>query len=171
MKQDKAYYCKLYFNQILPQIIEITTQSKYGYHGLSHTNQVALFGIDLAYSINQDILPVILAAGLHDCARTNDEWALNTDHGRFWWGVIFYQKTIKIYQNQQFDKFYMRLKITQLDALRPMVYLRVYGTRTEYACRGNMDLDQNSLIPRVAMTLRDWALMDNANISKNRMHF
>ena len=97
--------------------------------------------------------------------------ALNTDHGRFWWGVIFYQKTIKIYQNQQFDKFYMRLKITQLDALRPMVYLRVYGTRTEYACRGNMDLDQNSLIPRVAMTLRDWALMDNANISKNRMHF
>ena len=79
MKQDKAYYCKLYFNQILPQITEITTQSKYGYHGLSHTNQVALFGIDLAYSINQDILPVILAAGLHDCARTNDEWC--TEHG------------------------------------------------------------------------------------------
>ena len=79
MKQDKAYYCKLYFNQILPQITEITTQSKYGYHGLSHTNQVALFGIDLAYSINQDVLPVILAAGLHDCARTNDEWC--TEHG------------------------------------------------------------------------------------------
>lgn len=79
MKKDKAYYCKLYFNQILPQITEITTQSKYGYHGLSHTNQVAMFGIDLAYSVNQDVLPVLLAAGLHDCARTNDAWC--TEHG------------------------------------------------------------------------------------------
>lgn len=79
MKKDKAYYYKLYFNQILPQITEITTQSKYGYHGLSHTNQVAMFGIDLAYSINQDVLPVLLAAGLHDCARTNDAWC--TEHG------------------------------------------------------------------------------------------
>lgn len=79
MKHDKAYYYKLYFNQILPQIAEITTQSKYGYHGLSHTNQVAMFGIDLAYSINQDVFPVLLAAGLHDCARTNDAWC--TEHG------------------------------------------------------------------------------------------
>lgn len=79
MTHDKTYYYKLYFNQILPQITEITTQSKYGYHGLSHTNQVAMFGIDLAYSINQDVLPVLLAAGLHDCARTNDAWC--TEHG------------------------------------------------------------------------------------------
>ena len=79
MKYDKAYYYKLYFNQVLPQIAEITTQSRYGYHGLSHTNQVAMFGIDLAYSINQEALPVLLAAGLHDCARTNDEWC--TEHG------------------------------------------------------------------------------------------
>lgn len=79
MKHDKAYYYQLYFNQILPQIAEITTQSKYGYHGLSHTSQVAMFGIDLAFSINQDALPVLLAAGLHDCARTNDAWC--TEHG------------------------------------------------------------------------------------------
>lgn len=79
MKYDKAYYYKLYFNQVLPQITEVTNQSEFGYHGLSHTNQVAMFGIDLAYSINQEVLPVLLAAGLHDCARTNDEWCI--DHG------------------------------------------------------------------------------------------
>lgn len=79
MKFDKVYYARLYFEQILPQIAEITTQSKYGYHGLSHTNQVAMFGLDIAQHIGQDALPVLLAAGLHDCARTNDAWC--TEHG------------------------------------------------------------------------------------------
>lgn len=78
-KFNKAYFAQMYFNQILPQISEITTQSRYGYHGLSHTSQVALFGLDIAYTINQDALPVLLAAGLHDCARTNDAWC--TEHG------------------------------------------------------------------------------------------
>ncbi|MBQ8294304.1 MAG: hypothetical protein IJX89_02885 [Alphaproteobacteria bacterium] len=79
MNKDKVYYAKLYFNQILPQIAEITNQSRYGYHGLSHTNQVAMFGLDLSDGINTDPLPVLLAAGLHDCARTNDAWC--TEHG------------------------------------------------------------------------------------------
>ncbi|MDW3024880.1 MAG: hypothetical protein R8N50_04325 [Alphaproteobacteria bacterium] len=79
MKHNKVYYYKLYFNQVLPQVTEVTNQSEFGYHGLSHTNQVAMFGIDLAYSINQEVLPVLLAAGLHDCARTNDEWCI--EHG------------------------------------------------------------------------------------------
>ncbi len=78
-KFNKAYFAQMYFNQILPQISEITTQSRYGYHGLSHTSQVALYGLDIAYTINQDALPVLLAAGLHDCARTNDAWC--TEHG------------------------------------------------------------------------------------------
>lgn len=73
------YYAKMFWNQVLPQIAEISTQSRYGYHGLSHTAQVAMFGIDIAYTIAQDPLPVILAAGLHDCARTNDNWC--TEHG------------------------------------------------------------------------------------------
>lgn len=73
------YYAKMFFDQILPQIEQITNQSRYGYHGLTHTTQVALFGLDIAYTINQDPLPVLLAAGLHDCARTNDEWC--TQHG------------------------------------------------------------------------------------------
>ena len=76
MKHDRLYYTQMLFDTILPQITEITTQSRYGYHGLSHTIQVAMFGIDLAQHINQDALPVLLAAGLHDCARTNDSWCV-----------------------------------------------------------------------------------------------
>ena len=73
------YYAKLYFEQNLPQIAQISNQDRYGYHGLTHTTQVAMFGLDIAYTINQEPLPVLLAAGLHDCARTNDEWC--TEHG------------------------------------------------------------------------------------------
>lgn len=76
---EQEYYAKMFFDQILPQIEQITNQSRHGYHGLTHTCQVALFGLDIAYTIKQDPLPVLLAAGLHDCARTNDEWC--TEHG------------------------------------------------------------------------------------------
>lgn len=78
-ESGREYYAKLFFDQILPQIAQISNQSKYGYHGLTHTTQVALFGLDIAYTINQDPLPVLLAAGLHDVARKNDEWC--TEHG------------------------------------------------------------------------------------------
>lgn len=70
---------KFFFETILPQIQQVTNQSRYGYHGLSHTIQVAMFGIDIATSLGIDTLPVMLAAGLHDCARTHDEWCVN--HG------------------------------------------------------------------------------------------
>lgn len=76
---DKEYYCKVLFNDVLPKIEKITNQPRYGYHGLNHTQQVALFGIDLALSVHQDPMPVILAAGLHDCARTSDAYCEN--HG------------------------------------------------------------------------------------------
>ena len=33
-----------------------------------------MFGIELALSVNQDPMPVLLACALHDCARTNDEY-------------------------------------------------------------------------------------------------
>lgn len=79
MDKKRLYYTQMFFDTILPQIQEITTQSRYGYHGISHTIQVALFGIDLAQHINQDAIPVMLAAGLHDCARTNDAWCV--EHG------------------------------------------------------------------------------------------
>ena len=79
MDSKRLYYTQMFFEQILPQISQITTQSRFGYHGLSHTIQVAMYGIDLATHINQDATPVMLAAGLHDCARTNDKWC--TEHG------------------------------------------------------------------------------------------
>ena len=79
MKFNKVYYTQLFFDEILPRIAQISNQSRYGYHGLTHTTQVALFGIDIAQNIEQDALPVMLAAGLHDCARTNDKWC--TEHG------------------------------------------------------------------------------------------
>lgn len=72
--ESKIYYSKLLFQDILPKIEKITNQSKYGYHGLTHTQQVSLFGIELALSVNQDPLLVLLACALHDCARTNDEY-------------------------------------------------------------------------------------------------
>lgn len=71
---EKAYYSKVLFEDVLPNIAQITNQSRYGYHGLTHTQQVGLVGIDLALSVHQDPMPVLLAAGLHDCARTNDEY-------------------------------------------------------------------------------------------------
>ena len=79
MLKDRIKYTKLFFDDILPKITQTTNQSRYGYHGLSHTIQVALFALDIARHINQDPLPVLLAAGLHDCARTNDAWCVN--HG------------------------------------------------------------------------------------------
>lgn len=72
--ESKLYYSKLWFQDVLPKIEKITNQSRYGYHGLSHTQQVVLFGIELALSVNQDPMPVLLACALHDCARTNDEY-------------------------------------------------------------------------------------------------
>lgn len=79
MLNERIKYTKLFFDEILPKIELITNQSRYGYHGLSHTIQVAMFAIDIAQHINQDPLPAILAAALHDCARTNDAWCVN--HG------------------------------------------------------------------------------------------
>ncbi|MFQ6729594.1 MAG: HD domain-containing protein [Alphaproteobacteria bacterium] len=79
MLKERIKYTKLFFDDILPKITQITNQSRYGYHGLSHTIQVAFFALDIAQHIDQEPLPVLLAAALHDCARTNDAWC--TEHG------------------------------------------------------------------------------------------
>ena len=79
MLKDRIKYTRLFFDDILPKITQITNQSRYGYHGLSHTIQVALFALDIAQHTNQNPLHAILAAALHDCARTNDAWCVN--HG------------------------------------------------------------------------------------------
>ncbi|MBR4891890.1 MAG: HD domain-containing protein [Alphaproteobacteria bacterium] len=79
MQKERLKYTKIFFEDILPKIELVTNQSRYGYHGLSHTIQVAMFALDIAQHINQDPLPALLAAALHDCARTNDAWCVN--HG------------------------------------------------------------------------------------------
>ncbi len=71
--QDKVYYTKLFMTDILPKIAQISNQPRYGYHGLTHTTQVALFGVELSLASGAEPLPVMLAAGLHDCARTHDK--------------------------------------------------------------------------------------------------
>ena len=70
----KNIYIK-YFNQkVLPHIKKISLQvkNKLDYHGIWHTEQVALFAIDIAVEENLNPLPILLAAALHDCARKND---------------------------------------------------------------------------------------------------
>ena len=74
MSDTRIDSTRFFFETILPQIQQVTNQSRYGYHGLSHTIQVAMFAIDIACNLGQDPLPVMLAAGLHDCARTDDAW-------------------------------------------------------------------------------------------------
>ncbi len=74
LKAEKVYYANLLIKEILPKIKEVTNQPEYGYHGLSHSQQVGLFSIELALSVRQDPMPVLLAAALHDCARTDDEY-------------------------------------------------------------------------------------------------
>lgn len=76
--QDKDYLKNLYikyFNQeLLPVIRQISWQEKnhLQYHGIWHTEQVALFAIDISIKENMNPLPNLLAAALHDCARKSD---------------------------------------------------------------------------------------------------
>lgn len=71
-EEQIQYWMKFALTEVMPKIAEITKQPDFGYHGLEHTEQVVLFGIEYALSENINPLPVILAAGLHDCARTHD---------------------------------------------------------------------------------------------------
>ncbi len=75
----KIYYMGMFYDEILPQIRAVTHQAEFGYHGLNHTAQVAMYALECAITTATDPLPVLIAAGLHDCARTNDSWCLN--HG------------------------------------------------------------------------------------------
>lgn len=70
----RAIYARKFVYEILPLLEQVSNQSRYGYHGLTHTEQVAMFGIDLAIAANTDVLPVLLACSLHDCARKHDKY-------------------------------------------------------------------------------------------------
>ena len=59
MLNKRIKYTKLFFDDIFPKIELITNQSRYGYHGLSHTIQVALFALDIAIHTDQDPLTAL----------------------------------------------------------------------------------------------------------------
>lgn len=69
---NKRLWIEFALTEVMPKIKKITKQKDYGYHGLTHTEQVVLYGIDYALSENINPIPVILACALHDCARTHD---------------------------------------------------------------------------------------------------
>ena len=54
--KEKAYYSKVLFSEVMPKIERITNQSRYGYHGLSHTQQVGLFGIESYVKWNGQVM-------------------------------------------------------------------------------------------------------------------
>ncbi len=77
--EAKTKWTGFALTQVMPEIAKITNQSKFGWHGLEHTEQVVLYGIHYALAENVRPLPVILACALHDCARTDDDY--NETHG------------------------------------------------------------------------------------------
>ncbi len=79
MQTQKLYWTKVAMKYVMPKIAKITKQEKFGYHGLVHTEQVVMFGIDYALAQKEKPLPIILACALHDCACQSDEY--NITHG------------------------------------------------------------------------------------------
>lgn len=73
-KTQQLDLVKFAFNEVMPLIKGVTCQPDFGFHGLTHTEQVVLFGIDYVLSLGEKPLPVILACALHDCARKNDSY-------------------------------------------------------------------------------------------------
>ena len=70
-------------NIVVDKLKKFSTQKEFGYHGLEHTELVALRAIDIAVdgglSRFEDVVPVVLAAALHDSARKDDGY--NENHG------------------------------------------------------------------------------------------
>ena len=76
--KTKIYYTKIFYQDILPKLKKISKQTEFGYHGLTHTEQTVLYGLDLAITCAYDPMPVMLACALHDIRRTNS--AQSDDH-------------------------------------------------------------------------------------------
>ncbi|MCQ2562619.1 MAG: glycosyltransferase, partial [Alphaproteobacteria bacterium] len=78
-----TYYTfyKLFELVILPEVLKISPITLSGYHGIEHTKTVGRFALDLSIALNQNPIPALFAAALHDCARKHnyydEEHALN----------------------------------------------------------------------------------------------
>ncbi len=71
---NKSFWTSFALRYVMPAVQQVSKQSVWGYHGLEHTEQVVLFGIDYALATGANPLPVILACALHDCTRTTDKY-------------------------------------------------------------------------------------------------
>ena len=84
-QEIKGKMVGIFENVILPKIMkfEDRRQNITGYHGLEHSELVGLRAIDVALSLGyerkEDLVPVLLAAAIHDCARRDN--SANTYHG------------------------------------------------------------------------------------------
>ena len=83
-QNSKIIAARFLEEQIMPRLRLFTRQNPLGYHGLEHTELVALRAVDIALSLGresqEELVPVMLAAAIHDCARTDD--GFNTFHGK-----------------------------------------------------------------------------------------
>ena len=81
----KGEMARIFEEIILPKIqnFEDRRQKTTGYHGLEHSELVGLRALDIAISLGyerkEDLIPVLLAAAIHDCARKDD--SANYHHG------------------------------------------------------------------------------------------
>lgn len=81
----KGEMARIFEEVILPKIqnFEDRRQKVTGYHGLEHSELVGFRALDIALSLGyerkEDLLPVLLAAAIHDCARKDD--SANYYHG------------------------------------------------------------------------------------------
>lgn len=73
-----AFY-KFFELVILPEVLSISPITLSGYHGIEHTKMVGRFCLDLSIALNQNPIPSLFAAALHDCARTNNYY--DEEHG------------------------------------------------------------------------------------------
>ena len=84
-QQIKGEMARIFEDIIIPKIknFEDRRQSVLGYHGLEHSELVAFRALDVALSLGyerkEDLVPVLLAAAIHDCARKDD--SANFYHG------------------------------------------------------------------------------------------
>ena len=72
---------KFYIDTLKPLIVENSSQSLDGQHGIdTHTISVVFRGIDYALHMGYEPTPVVFACAFHDMARTHDDF--DTEHGK-----------------------------------------------------------------------------------------
>ena len=74
-----VHYAKIFYDQILPEIIKISRPALDGKYGIQHVQDSVLMALDCAIVCKCDPLPVILACAFHDIMQSDT--TLTPDHG------------------------------------------------------------------------------------------